>query len=71
MWIPDASAPSLLDLLFVLEEGADMFLRNAELSPNYKALAPKNTKLDQKIHTLQIMCTSNLIIYSQDTIIRL
>jgi hypothetical protein len=60
IWFPDASAGSLLGSLFYLEEGGDMFLGNAKLSSNYKALTPNNTKLDQKIHTLLPMCTSNL-----------
>jgi hypothetical protein len=54
IWFPDASARSLFDLPFDLEEEADMFLWNAELSPNYKALTLKTTKLKKK-HTPQIM----------------
>jgi hypothetical protein len=41
--LPPLSATFLIGVLFDLEDGPDMYLRNVGLSPNHTALQPQKT----------------------------
>jgi hypothetical protein len=55
--LPPVSAEFLIGLLFGLEDGDDMFLRNVVLSLNYTSFQPLIYKKDAPMHS-----TSNAIL---------